>query len=598
MIKKYFTILFFLMSNFFYSQESNLEKIIRLEQKLTQEAFLDTILSLSFSDKTSNMDLFLELAKKANTIANTIKDTLKIAKTNEALGLAYHFKNKFDKAIENTIKAANYYYLLENYPKYGDCYVSLGWRINRRDLKQGIFYMLKGIKILEAQPQKTSFLRIGAYNNYGVLKQRNQEKDSALYYHKKSYDLCIKHNDSLGMPYAMVEMAMIYTDYNQLTKAKNLLDDALKIRLKIDDTYGIADSYENLGNHYFKRKDYIKAIEVFEKALNMANTYSFNYMKKNITEKLYQSYFNRNNYKKAFEFLKFNKAIVDSTNSVQIESKIQQLEIQFETAEKEKELLETRTEKAETELQLSKIRGWIFVLIAIFCIAVVLFFAINQRIKRKNQEAILAEKEKGFKAIIDAQEEERSNIARELHDGVVQQIGSVILKSRSLFSKNNLIDNKESQQLLTRLENSNQEIRNISHQMMPRALKELGIIAALQDLLSGTLRLAEIKFNFEHFNIKERLPKKIEVTIYRITQELIQNILKHSKATEVNLQLFKNKGHLLLIVEDNGVGFSKDKNKKGIGLLNIASRLNMVNGTVHFDSNPKNGTLVTIKIPV
>ncbi len=586
------------VSWFFYAQNSNLEKIIKLEQKITQEQFLDTILSLSFSDKTSNMGLFLELSKKANSIAISINDTLKIAQTNEALGLAYHFKNEFDKAIENTIRAANYYYLLGNYSKYGDCYVTLGWRINRRDLQQGLFYMQKGIKILEQQPKQTSFLRIGAYNNYGALKQRNQEKDSALYYHKKSYDLCLFHNDSLGMPYAMVEMAMIYTDFKQPQKAKKLLDDALSIRLKIEDTYGIADSYENLGNYFFKNKDYNKAIGAYEKALNMANTYAFNYMKKNITEKLYQSYLTKNNYKKAFEYLKFNKTIVDSTNSIQIESRIQQLEIQFKTAEKEKELLKTRTEKAEAELSLAKTKSWIYVLIGGLFVIIFLFFAISQRNKRKAQQLITAQKEEGFKAIIDAQEEERSKIARELHDGVVQQIGSVILKSRSLFEKKNLINEPASKELLKSLENSNQDLRNISHQMMPRALKELGIVAALNDLLEGSLALSNIKHSLEHINIEKRLPEKIEITIYRITQELINNIIKHSQATEVSVQVFNINNTAILIVEDNGVGFSTTKQKKGIGLLNISSRLDMVNGNVNFEPSPKSGTLVTIKIPL
>lgn len=321
-------------------------------------------------------------------------------------------------------------------------------------------------------------------------------------------------------------------------------------------------------------------------------------MKKNITEKLYQSYLAKNNYKKAFEYLKFNKAIVDSTNSIQIESRIQQLEIQFEAAEKEKELLQTRTEKAETELALSTTKNWIYILIGGLFIIIVLFFAISQRNKRKAQQQITAQKEQGFKAIIDAQEEERSKIARELHDGVVQQIGSVILKSRNLFSKKNLIEEKESKELLESLENSNQDLRNISHQMMPRALKELGIIAALNDLLGGSLAYSNINYNIEHFNIEQRLPQKIEITIYRIAQELINNIIKHSKATEVSLQLFNTNNTVILIVEDNGVGFSTTKSKKGIGLLNISSRLDMVKGNVNFEPSPKSGTLVTIKIPL
>lgn len=208
------------------------------------------------------------------------------------------------------------------------------------------------------------------------------------------------------------------------------------------------------------------------------------------------------------------------------------------------------------------------------------------------------QKEINIQAMIQAQENERARIARELHDGVVQQIGSVILKSRNILSKMNLLNTKESQELLKSLENSNQDLRTISHQMMPRALKELGIISALKDLLENSLAFVKIKYSLEHFNISERLPQKIEITIYRIVQELTNNIIKHSKASEVSVQLFNANNHIILIVEDNGVGFNNEISTEGIGLLNITSRLDMVNGAVNFEPSPKSGTLVTIKIPL
>jgi len=247
---------------------------------------------------------------------------------------------------------------------------------------------------------------------------------------------------------------------------------------------------------------------------------------------------------------------------------------------------------------LSNTKNWIYILISILAILGGVFFTTNQRNKRKAQELITQEKEHGLQAMILAQEEERSKIARELHDGVVQQIGSIILKSRSLFKNKNIIKDIESKEVLESLENSNQDLRNISHQMMPRALKELGIIPALNDLLEGSLSYSNIKYLLEHFNIKERLPEKIEVTIYRIVQELINNIIKHSKASEVNVQLFNSNNTVILIVEDNGIGFSNKEPKKGIGLLNISSRLDLVKGDVNFEPSPKSGTLVTIKIPL
>ena len=148
------------------------------------------------------------------------------------------------------------------------------------------------------------------------------------------------------------------------------------------------------------------------------------------------------------------------------------------------------------------------------------------------------------------------------------------------------------------LERSNQDLRNISHQMMPRALSDLGIIPALEDMLENSLAYAKIKYQFEHFNINGRLPEKIEVSIYRITQELINNIIKHSNANNVNVQLFKSDESIILIVEDDGVGMNASKSGKGIGLLNISSRVDMIHGTVNFEPSPNSGTLVTVKIPL
>lgn len=241
--------------------------------------------------------------------------------------------------------------------------------------------------------------------------------------------------------------------------------------------------------------------------------------------------------------------------------------------------------------------------VVIFIEIIVLTVAMGHRyflLMKENtnyQLAIIKEKEKGMQAMIQAQENERTRIARELHDGVVQQIGSVILKSRNALSRLNLLETLESQEILKSLENSNQDLRNISHQMMPRALNELGLLAALEDLLHGSLVYKNIKVNFEHFNINERLPNKIEITLYRIIQELVNNIIKHSEASKVDIQLFKSNGNVILIVEDNGIGISRT-NKKGIGLLNINNRLDMVNGKVNFEPSPESGTLVTIKIPL
>lgn len=222
--------------------------------------------------------------------------------------------------------------------------------------------------------------------------------------------------------------------------------------------------------------------------------------------------------------------------------------------------------------------------------------AIRQVEKEKDQE-IIREKQKGIAAMIEAQEEERQRIAKDLHDGIVQEIGSNVIRWRNLFSSSKM-DGMEANELIDSLENANAELRTLSHQMMPKALSALGVVVALEGLLEGSLAPANIKFEYEHFGISGRFPKNIEITIYRISQELIQNIIKHSRATQVNVQLFKSGKDINLMIEDDGVGFNPKTLENGIGIHNIKSRLDSLNGSVNFEPSPQQGTLVTVKIPI
>jgi len=165
------------------------------------------------------------------------------------------------------------------------------------------------------------------------------------------------------------------------------------------------------------------------------------------------------------------------------------------------------------------------------------------------------------------------------------------------LSHSDEIKEEEVDGILKNLVHSTDELRNISHQMMPKSLSDLGAVDAIEDMLSLSLPYAEIKYTFEHFNIEERLSGNIELLLYRVAQELVNNIVKHSEATEVSFQLFKSNQNIVMVVEDNGIGISSNDQKNGIGILNINSRVESMNGTVNFESNSNQGTLVTLKVP-
>jgi signal transduction histidine kinase len=152
---------------------------------------------------------------------------------------------------------------------------------------------------------------------------------------------------------------------------------------------------------------------------------------------------------------------------------------------------------------------------------------------------------------------------------------------------------------IVHLENANKDIRSISHQMMPVALEESGLIVALEEMFANSLHFSKISYEYQLLGVNksERFDPKIEVTIYRVAQELTNNIIKHSNANNVVAQLRKTKSHVIFHVEDDGIGMDHHEMKDGIGMHNIRSRTENVNGDIHFESEGK-GTMVDLRIPL
>ena len=139
----------------------------------------------------------------------------------------------------------------------------------------------------------------------------------------------------------------------------------------------------------------------------------------------------------------------------------------------------------------------------------------------------------------------------------------------------------------------------ISHQMMPKALKENGLVSAIEDMLNKSLAISKVEYSFNQIGLDEgRFDEALEIGLFRITQELINNIIKHSGATKVDVQISKTQKHSVLLVEDNGKGFKFDEKRDGIGLMNMKSRANTFNGEVNYETELNKGTVATIRVPL
>lgn len=242
------------------------------------------------------------------------------------------------------------------------------------------------------------------------------------------------------------------------------------------------------------------------------------------------------------------------------------------------------------DIQITKINKekLYYVISLIIFIALLSWISIYFYQKRKDARAKLQLQKQTIDAYLDGEEKEKVRLSRELHDGIAQDLMAL----HFTLKKENV-----SAESLNEIDKIGIDIRNLSHQLMPLTLKLLGLIAAMEEVCNKALSGSNIRYELNAESITERLPFKLETSLYRIFQELIQNIVKHSKATEVIIQLILKNNTINLIVEDNGLGIDESKQKIGIGLHNLKSRVEMINGQVKYESENGDGTVIIVRVP-
>jgi hypothetical protein len=206
--------------------------------------------------------------------------------------------------------------------------------------------------------------------------------------------------------------------------------------------------------------------------------------------------------------------------------------------------------------------------------------------------------------MLESQETERQRIANELHDNLGSMLATLKLNFENLRQKKQELATEESNlydKTDALIEEAYQEIRNISHLKNLGVIGNEGLVIAVKKMAEKMSVIKKLKINVIPYGLSERLENTLEVTVYRIVQELATNIIKHSKATDVNIYLTQHSNqNLNIIIEDNGVGFNpKDKAKsEGIGLKNIERKVEQMNGTFTIDSIISKGTTIIIDIPL
>lgn len=360
---------------------------------------------------------------------------------------------------------------------------------------------------------------------------------------------------------------------------------------------------QNMGHLYVMLKDYKKAKELLFEALQMAET------NKNIPQQsdahltLSKAYAAAGEYKDAYEHFQRFHSLYDSSSGLERKKYATELEAKYESDKKESQI---KLQKAEIK-QRSTLNYLLGGSALTLCFVTYLLYR-NYKNRQTIQTQRIAELEAekrltATEAVLAGEEKERRRIAKDLHDGLSGMLSGAKFSLQNM--KGNLIMTAENQQAFERsmdmLDSSINEMRRVAQNLMPEALIKFGLDAALRDFTEDINRNGLIRLSYQSMGLDGlQAEQSVLLSLYRIIQELVNNIIKHAHATEGLVQVFFENGKLVLNVEDNGKGMNPDAagNSPSMGWKNILSRSELLQGQYNIQSEPGKGTSVNFEFDI
>tara|TARA_R110002051_G_scaffold160901_4_gene232534 strand:- start:46557 stop:48425 length:1869 start_codon:yes stop_codon:yes gene_type:complete len=440
-----------------------------------------------------------------------------------------------------------------------------------------------------------------------------EERDSAFQYLNRAYKIHKAQNDVLSMARIDELKGLFLSEVTQeLDSSKYYFDRAMKTHKASKNADKLFYTLINYSTYYRRIGNTAKAIELQKLAEQLPIRIYRKKNLRNLYKNLSADYHSINNDSLAFFYSQRQIAFIDS---VDIQSQNINL-IKLNVVEKDKRLLRQKNDLLVKEKEKTRNQNIALALGGSLILGAVIAVLIYRDTKRKQHiaeqaqeleiqrtEKILKEKEiETINAMVSGQEKERHRLAGELHDNLGSTLATVRMQVENLERNLDKVDNPKA--LLTKTHNlineAYEKVRTISHERNAGVLAKDGLLPAIQRLANTISSDDGLSIEVEDFGLEQRLGNELEITIFRIVQELVTNIVKHAKATEATISLTQHEGELNILIEDNGKGFKVGtlQNKNGMGLGSIERRVEHLEGSMSVDSTPGKGTHIIIDIPL
>lgn len=497
-----------------------------------------------------------------------------------------------------TIEAIELFKPLDKFYQLFLCYNNLGSVTNAlNEYDKALEYYDKALFHLDkSNVDKSNRLRNKAFNNIGMVFQEKGENIKAL----ENFEKVIKadsiyYKDTELYAQALSNYAYSKNKLGDTTGVLASFEKSLKIKDSINDTRGLALTNYEIAEYYYDRKNTAKSLTYAQTAKRISEQTSNNRRLLETLE-LMAKVDPENSSKYTQEYIKLNDSLIREERTTRNKF----TRIRFETDE----FIE------QNELLTRQRQLWIGIAIALFVLAAFVLITIDQR--RKNQKLRFEQAQQKAnqeifnlllaqnKKVEEGKQLEKKRISEELHDGILGQMLGIRLILSGLNNKTDTDSVLKRSDLLKKLQGLEEEIRTISHELSRASQEKIhNFIVSIEELVKTIQDSSKIKCHFKYDNRIDwdQLKGDIKINIYRIVQESLQNCIKHAKATKVDLLFESENEHVRIVVLDNGVGFDQKKGKRGIGLKNINSRLEKLNGTYDIHSKIGQGTKVIVTIP-
>lgn len=512
-------------------------------------------------------------------------------------------RQNYDSAVELYLQSANIFKETGDEQKIINSYYNLSGIYKYLGDTTKTFYYARETNRLAAKTADTVFLIRGlivlgeAYNyikNYDSLLLISQKGLRLANSHQMTFAMGIFHN-FMGLYFTNKEV-----QYDSAVFHYNI---ALQIFNKINIPFDKALVLQNIGNTYLKKKEFVNAIKFSKQANELSENLGFEQVQNMSLLDLVKAEEQLGDIPESYKYLKQYVKVNDSIQNRNSQKKVYDMEAKYLAQKKEVMMLaQQKIIKQKNQLNYLLASG-LFLLAFIIAL---LYFIYRNKQKLHEQKITKLETQQQLtatEAVLKGEEQERTRLAKDLHDGLGGMLSGIKFSFNTM--KGNLVmtpDNTQSfERSMDMLDSSIKEMRRVAHNMMPEALVKFGLDTALKDFCNEIQQSGALYISYQSIGLENMVIKQTaEITIYRIVQELVNNIMKHAAAKNAIVQVTKTSGQLAVTVEDDGRGFDTNiLNKvKGIGWSSIQNRVEFLKGTLDVISEKEKGTSVHIEINV